>query len=230
MKTLVPSPPRRAWALRSTARLGILMAVTLGAESLFSQGTSYLTGYVQDPTGSAVPNASIVIKNESTGAAYSLKSTDTGVYRSPALDPGSYAIRVSAAGFQESVTRNVELLVGQPRGLDISLQVGAASQSIEVNATPQLLKTEDAGLGQNVQYAQVAGLPYFSRSAGVLLSLAPTVRYTGEDVISYGASRYNVGAYTNVNVTIDGASVIGDRTDVAQMTFNPSVEALQEVK
>ena len=185
MKTLIPSSPRRDWALRVAARLVIWVAVTLGSAPLFSQGTSYLTGYVQDPTGSAVPNASIAIKNENTGSSYALKSTDTGVYRSPALDPGSYEVRVSAAGFQEAVTRNVELLVGQPRGLDISLQVGAASQSIEVNAAPQLLKTEDAGLGQNVQYAQVAGLPYFSRSAGVLLSLAPTVRYTGEDVISY---------------------------------------------
>src|SRR5438874_1640514 len=139
MTILVPSP-RRDWA---TNRLAILIAVTLGTSPLFSQGTSYLTGYVQDSTGSAVPNANIVIKNENTGSNNVLKSTDTGVYRSPALDPGSYEIRVSAAGFQEAVTRNVELLVGQPRGLDISLQVGATSQSIEVNAAPQLLKTED---------------------------------------------------------------------------------------
>ena len=125
MKTLVLFTPRRDWCLRAVARLAISIAVTLGSAPLFSQGTSYLTGYVQDPTGSAVPNANIVIKNENTGSSYALKSTDTGVYRSPALDPGRYEIRVSAAGFQEAVTRNVELLVGQPRGLDLSLQVGA---------------------------------------------------------------------------------------------------------
>jgi hypothetical protein len=202
----------------------------LATALLMAQGTSYLTGYVQDGTGASVPGAKVTIKNESTGSTVSLVTTETGVYRSPVLEPGTYEVRVSATGFQEALSRGVTVLVGQPRGLDITLQVGAATQIVEVNAMAPLLKTEDAGLGQNVQYTQVAGLPYFSRSAGVLLSLAPTVRYTGEDVISYGASRYNVGAYTNVNVVIDGASVIGNRTDVAQMTFNPSVEALQEVK
>ncbi|MBM3775815.1 MAG: TonB-dependent receptor, partial [Acidobacteria bacterium] len=200
------------------------------AGPLTGQGSAYLTGYVRDPSSAAVPSATVTIKNESTGASLELKTNETGIYRSPALAPGTYEIRVAASGFQESVTRGVILLAGQPRGLDVGLQVGAATQIIEVLATAPLLKTEDAGLGQNVQYQQVASLPYFNRSAGVLLSFAPTVRYTGEDVISYGASRYNVGAYTNVNVMVDGASVVGNRTDVAQMVYNPTVEALTEVK
>lgn len=231
MKALISCLPGCIRRLRYAARLTVVASIPLIlAGTLLAQGTSYLTGYVQDPSGAAIPSASVSVKNENNAATYTLKTTDTGVYRSPALEPGSYEVRITAAGFQEAVSRAVTLLVGQPRGLDFTLQVGAATQLIEVTAAAPLLKTEDAGLGQNVQYNQVAGLPYFSRSAGVLLSLAPTVRYTGEDVISYGASRYNVGAYTNVNIMIDGASVIGNRTDVAQMTFNPSVEALQEVK
>src|SRR5581483_3616013 len=184
----------------------------------------------RDQTAAAVAGADVLVRNQATGSSLELKTTEDGVYRTPSLEPGTYEVRVKAQGFQEAVSRDVAVLVGQSRSLDFSLQVGAASEIIEVRAEAPLLKTEDAGLGQNVQYQQVSGLPYFSRSAGVLLSLAPTVRYTGEDVISYGASRYNVGAFTNVNVVIDGASVVGDRTDVAQMTYNPTVEALQEVK
>jgi hypothetical protein len=209
----------------------MLFVLLIAASTLLlAQGSAYLTGFVRDPSGAAVPSATVVIKNESTGETFNLETTETGVYRSPALDAGTYEIRVTAPGFQESVTRGVVLLLAQPRGLDVNLQVGSPTQVVEVQASAPLLKTEDAGLGQNVQYQQVAALPYFNRSAGVLLSLAPTVRYTGEDVISYGASRYNVGAFTNVNILIDGASVIGNRTDVAQMTYNPSVEALTEVK
>jgi len=213
----------------SRALLAFLVLAAL-ATTLWGQGASYLTGFVTDPTQAAVPGATIVIKNQQTGNRYEVKSTATGVYRSPDLAPGVYDVTVTVQGFQESRTTGVEVILGQSRELDISLKVGSVSESVEVQATAALLKTEDPGLGQNIEYAQVANLPYFNRSAGVLLALAPTVRYTGEDVISYGASRYNVGAFTNVNVMVDGSSVNGDRTDVAQMVFNPSVEALQEVK
>ncbi len=208
----------------------LFLLICVVSPQLLGQGSAYLTGFIHDPSGAAVPTAEVVIREESTGQTFELKATETGVYRSPALESGTYEIRVTAPGFQVTVTRGVVVLLGQPQGVDINLQVGATSQTIEVQATAPLLKTEDAGLGQNVQYQQVSALPYFNRSAGVLLSLAPTVRYTGEDVISYRASRYNVGAFTNVNILIDGASVIGNRTDVAQMTYNPSVEALTEVK
>jgi Carboxypeptidase regulatory-like domain len=222
---------RREWLRRlqtgfacSFLLCGLLISYAWG------QGTSYLTGFVTDASGAVVTNATVIVTDESTGTQYELKTTDTGVYRSPTLPPSTYDIDVKAPGFQETITKGVQLLVGTPRSVDVSLTVGAITQSVEVNAGAPLLKTEDAGLGQSVQPQEISGLPYFNRSAGVLLSLAPTVRYTGEDVISYGASRYNVGGFTNVNVMVDGASVNGDREDVSQMVLNPSVEAIREVK
>ena len=210
---------------------GLLVVLgSVGTPRLWGQGTSYLTGYVQDPSGAAVPNAAVAIKNEATGAAVELKTTAEGLYRSPALEVGTYSVTITAQGFQTSVTTGVGVSVGQPRGLDIILKVGAVSQQVQVTAEAPALKTEDAGLGQNVTQSTVAALPYYNRSAGALLALAPTVRYAGEDVISYGASRYNIGGFTNVNVYVDGGSSNGDREDVAQMVLNPSVESLQEVK
>lgn len=197
---------------------------------LAAQGTAYITGNVMDPTGAAVPDATVVVKATATGATYTLKTTADGVYRTPALAPGAYDITVTAKGFQTAVVNGVVVLVGQPRGQSFTLKVGAVSQTVQVTSAPPQLRTEEAGLGQTVTYQQVAKLPYFSRSAGVLLSLSPAVRYAGEDVISYGASRYNVAGYTNVNVMIDGANDTGDREDVAQMVLNPSVETLREVK
>ena len=215
----------------SCGRLLLILALLAwGAMNLWGQGTAYITGFVTDPTQAAVPSASVVIKSDETGSRYDVKTTETGVYRSPVLPPGKYTVSVTAQGFEDSVVTGVEVLLGQSRTLDITLKVGSVSETVRVEATAAFLKTEDPGLGESVEYSQVSSLPYFNRSAGVLLELAPTVRYTGEDVISYGASRYNVGAFTNVNVMLDGMSIIGDRTDVAQMVFNPSVEALQEVK
>ncbi len=197
---------------------------------LFAQGTAYLTGYVLDPSSAGVPSATVEIKNDVTGATLSVKTTASGVYSSPAIDPGTYTVTVTASGFEKSVVKAIAIELGQPRGLDVHLVVGQQQQTVEVTAAAPLLKTEDSGLGQSVDYSQVSELPYFSRSAGSLLGLSPGVRYGGEDSISYGASRYNVAGWTNVNVIVDGSPVNGDRTDVAQMTFNPSVESLSEVR
>src|SRR5579862_1334402 len=203
---------------------------TASVVSALAQGTAYLTGYVFDPNGNAVPNATVEIRNESTGAAFTLTTTEAGIYQSPNLEPNIYIVTVHAQGFQESITTGVRLELGQPRSVDIHLTVGATASTVKVTASAPLLSTEDAGLGQSVDYAQVSKLPYFSRSAGALLGLSPGVRYTGEDSISYGASRYNVAGWTNVNVIVDGSPVMGDREDVAQMTLNPSVEALSDVR
>lgn len=207
-----------------------LMSLGLFAGVVLSQGTSYLTGFISDPSGAPVANATVVVTEEGTGTRYDLKTTAEGIYRTPTIPPGLYDVDVKSQGFKEALSKGVEVLVGQPRSNDIILAVGEVNQSVEVTASAPLLKTEDSGLGQSIQSEQIAALPYFNRSAGVLLSLAPTVRYTGEDVISYGASRYNVAGFTNVNVMVDGTSVNGDREDVAQMVLNPSVEAVQEVK
>src|SRR5262249_7230743 len=126
--------------------------------------------------------------------------------------------------------KGLEIELGQARGLDINLKVGEVSQQVEVTAEAPALKTEDAGLGVNISYEQVSTLPKFGRSMGAMLALAPGVRYTTEDYISYGASRYNIGGFGNANMQVDGARIMGDRMDISQMVFNPSIETLHEVK
>jgi hypothetical protein len=110
------------------------------------------------------------------------------------------------------------------------MEVGEVGTEVQVTAQAPLLRTEDAGLGQSVEYKGVQNLPLFNRNAGVMVSLTPGVRYMGEDFISYGASRFNGVGMGNVNVQVNGANVDSDRTDVNQMTFNPSVESLSEVR
>jgi hypothetical protein len=217
--------------LRQWKFAAILISMwALPALSAFAQGTAYLTGYVFDPHEGAIGSATIQIKNEATGAVFNVTTTDAGLYRSPSLDPGSYVVDVNAPGFKESLTTGVRVELGEPRSLDIHLVVGTSQTIVKVTASAPLLNTEDPGLGQSVDYTQVAKLPYFDRSAGALLALTPGVRYTGEDPISYGASRYNIAGWTNVNIYVDGSPVNGDREDVDQMVLNPTVEALSDVR
>ncbi len=146
-----PHPTARGW-------LWLIVAfLACGAMNLsWGQGTAYITGFVTDPTQAAVAGASVVVKSDDTGTVYDVKTTETGVYRSPALPPGKYSVNVTAAGFQDSVVTGVEVLLGQSRTLDIALKIGAVSETVRVEAVAALLKTEDPGLGENVQYS--AGL------------------------------------------------------------------------
>jgi hypothetical protein len=212
----------------SIAILGLLWIASVSAA--LAQGTSYITGSVYDQGQKSVANAGVEITNEVTGTTFALNTTDTGLYRSPTLEPGSYTVKVNAPGFKESLTTGVRVDLGEARSLDVNLAVGATQAIVTVTASAPMLNTQDSGLGQSVDYAEVAKLPYFDRSAGALLALTPGVRYTGEDPISYGASRYNIAGWTNVNVFVDGAPVNGDREDVAQMVLNPTVEALSDVR
>jgi Carboxypeptidase regulatory-like domain len=209
----------------------VFVSLLAGSSSvLLAQGTSYITGTVYDQGQKPVANAGVGITNEQTGTTLTVNTTDSGLYTSPSLDPGSYTVKVSASGFKDEVTTGVRVELGEPRSLDINLAVGSTQTVVTVTASAPLLNTQDPGLGQSVDYVQVAKLPYFDRSAGALLALTPSVRYTGEDPISYGASRYNIAGWTNVNVFIDGTPANGDREDVAQMVLNPTVEALSDVR
>jgi hypothetical protein len=223
---------------KSTARRDRLWVVSLtmtlllvvNAPMVMGQGTAYLTGFVKDPSGAAVPDATLTLKDLDTGIEQTFKTNESGVYRSGPLRAGSYELTIQAKGFQTNVQKGVVIELGQARGLDITLKIGEVSQQVEVTAEAPALKTEDAGLGVNISYEQVSTLPKFGRSMGAMLALAPGVRYTTEDYISYGASRYNIGGFGNANMQVDGARIMGDRMDISQMIFNPSIETLQEVK
>jgi len=108
----------------SRALLAFLVLAAL-ATTLWGQGASYLTGFVTDPTQAAVPGATIVIKNQQTGNRYEVKSTATGVYRSPDLAPGVYDV-IAAPTFAGHLAPALERL----------LDSGATGLYHAVNAGP----------------------------------------------------------------------------------------------
>lgn len=200
------------------------------ATAAWPQGTAYVTGYTLDQTNAAVANATVVLRNQETGASVSLASNDSGLYRSPMLPAGRYEAVATASGFQRLVRRDLDLVVGQALTVDLQLVVGTNEQVVEVKASPVLLRTEDAGLGQSVQMEEVRRLPFLNRSVGMLVGLAPNVRYLGDELRgSLNPPRFVGVAVGNLNVVINGASASSERTNVNQMGYNPSVEIMSEV-
>lgn len=107
--------------------------------------TGGVTGTVTDPSGAAVPNATVTLKNNDTGAAVSGVSNSTGAYRFALLNPGSYTVSVAAPGFS-GVHQNVSVAVGQSSTVNVKLEVAAFATTVEVTAQGGVLQTDNGNV------------------------------------------------------------------------------------
>ncbi len=136
-----------------------VLAFSLASIALAQTDRGTITGTVQDPAHSAVPDASVVVRNSATGVLYDTKTTSAGDYTVPLLPPGTYVVTVEAPGFEKFVGTGTEVTVGNVSRIDVTLTVGALTQSVTVEATAPLLKSESDEQSQNVDNHQILQLP-----------------------------------------------------------------------
>src|SRR5438046_3191163 len=127
--------------LRSSASGRIVLALSLLAVSFaFGQAvTGSLVGNVTDASGAAVPGATVVIRDISTGISRTGVTSETGTYSFAAVDPGTYAVSVERQGFKKAVKDRVEVLVNSTVRADLTLTVGAVTESVTVQAEVAVL-------------------------------------------------------------------------------------------
>src|SRR5215472_9446587 len=158
-----------------------ILAVLLFATSAFSQEfRATLGGSVRDPTGSIVAGATVVATATTTGTKSSTISDSAGQYSIPFLAPGAYDVSVKATGFKEFVRKSLQLNSGDHAQVDIPLEIGAATQTVEVTADVSLVNTENASVGQSITTREVEDLPLNGRTPLVLSSLSTGVIATGQ--------------------------------------------------
>lgn len=141
-----------------------------------AQNNATLQGTIMDPSGAAVPDATVTVLNQETGTIRQTTTTGTGFYQIAQLLPGQYTVTIEKAGFQKSETTNVTVLAEQIRGLDLTLKLGGATQTVTVNGANQaLLQTEDANIAGTLTTQQVQRLPQFGRDVYELVRLQPGI-------------------------------------------------------
>ncbi|HEX5234423.1 MAG TPA: carboxypeptidase regulatory-like domain-containing protein [Silvibacterium sp.] len=133
----------------------LLLPGNLKAQSIVSGD---IAGTVTDPTGAAVPNASVTVTSESTGQVKKVTSGSSGEFRVPLLSPGGYRIDASAAGFQTSSTTST-VQTGRISTVNVSLSVGQSATTVQVTAAAPLLHTEDAQISTSFSLQQIQNLP-----------------------------------------------------------------------
>ncbi|MGB9606802.1 MAG: carboxypeptidase-like regulatory domain-containing protein, partial [Bryobacteraceae bacterium] len=162
----------------------LLAVLPLGAQEF--RGT--IMGTVTDPQGGVVPNATVEIRNLDTNVVSTLRTNESGVYVAPLLIPGRYSVTANAPGFKKAVREPVQLYVGARVQVDLTLEVGATTETVTVTAEADLLETATASRGQLVDSAKVRDLPLLGRNPFLLAATTPGVYsglYTGK-VASYG--------------------------------------------
>ena len=145
--------------------LAMCALVALCASPLSGQTLGEITGRVADPSGAAVPGAVITLTNVSTNGVRSAISTSSGDYSFPAVAPGFYNLRTEHTGFKAAASNNIEVQVQQTVRLDIGLQVGQVSESVEVTGQADLLQSENASIGTVIENKDVTELPQIGRAS-----------------------------------------------------------------
>jgi hypothetical protein len=158
-----------------------------------------LYGNVIDPTGAAIPGATITARNIATGIETKTASDAAGNYILPSLPPATYSITLEQKGFKATVISGVTLLVDQKARLDAQLQVGGVTTSVQVSGAAPLVDTKTASVGTVVGEQEVVELPLNLRRITTLATLVPgTVNNQGQGYSSYlgGGSPFSEVTYT----------------------------------
>lgn len=185
------------------------VVLLLGTTCAWAQvGTTSVRGVVTDKSGAVVATAKVVLTNGGQALTREMTTGSTGEYEFLALPPGTYMLTVEMQGFRKFENKNVQLLVNLPTTLNVTLEVGAASQTVEVSAQAVTLNTTDATLGIAFDENQVKQLPMEGRNVPDLLSLQAGVLYTG--------NRSDI----NVDTDTRNGAVNGARSDQSNITLD----------
>ena len=213
-----------------------LLAVVCIVSSAWAQkDAGSIVGTVKDQTGAIVAGAKVTVSDVERGIRLETKSNDSGEYVAGPLRVGRYTVTVEHPGFKKAVTPPVDLDVQQRIALNIALQVGQISESIEVTAATPLLETEMSELGQVVDNKRMVNLPLNGRNFAQLALLTAGTAPSepgARDEGGFGFSANGARSLQN-NFLLDGVdnnSNLPDLLNETNYVIQPSVEAIEEFK
>jgi hypothetical protein len=187
----------------------VLLATWMLLPAEAQQITGSIVGTVKDEQGAVVTSATVKAGNVDTGFSRSSTANEYGDYRIDYLPVGTYSVQVEAPGFKVFVQQNIALTVDQAQTINVTLAVGAQSQTVTITEAPPLVNTSSAELGRTIEPAEIVGLPLVNRNAYAQLSLTPGVQSNSASAQSNpsGTPNFQIGVPSTqvvVNGGIDG--------------------------
>ncbi|MCC7155240.1 MAG: carboxypeptidase regulatory-like domain-containing protein, partial [Bryobacterales bacterium] len=159
----------QSWMRRAVLTIALIVA---GSANLVSQNvTASISGVVTDATGAVVPNIPVVATNEGTGAHFQAATDGNGQYSIRAIPIGSYTLTAEARGFKRFETKGIRVQVNEVARVDISLTVGATTETITVSSEVVTVDTTTAVLKSVVDQKRIEDLPLNGRNPTQLMRL-----------------------------------------------------------
>lgn len=194
--------------------------------------TGTIVGTIRDSSGATLPNATVTLTNVGTNAQVEVKADESGDFIAPGLAPGVYSIKTQASGFKQSVMEPVRLLANRSVRIEISLEPGAITQQVEVQAIAPVINSESPTIGNILESRTITLLPLNGRtvdrliriSAGVTTDSASNPRVAGSAY--WGGIQFNVDGVT-YNDSGNGGSAYSFRNGASTL---PSIDAVSEFK
>jgi len=215
----------------------VVLSCCTGLQAQNSRGT--ILGHVEDPSGAAVPDAKVTVRNNNTGVANEFTTGPAGDFTFVNLNPGTYSLAVEKAGFRATGSSGLILEVDQTLRQDFRLEVGQVTQEVTVSATTQMVSTDSTTVGNVMSHELLETLPVNGRDFTELLSLD-----AGATIVSGGNQLYwnlhGLGGEEFHEVSLDGARPDSVSYLVDGVTNNgnffsvasniPNLSAIQEFK
>ena len=223
--------------MRFFNRFSILALILSALVALAQDPRGIILGRVTDASASPLANAAIKITNTATGLTVTTNSSETGDYRAPYLNPGTYNVEIEAPGFSKMIRSSVQVRTTETVTLDIEMKVGQVSESVEVKAETPLLNAADVSLGQVIDQRRIEELPLFAGNAMDLVHLAPgTVNGTNlrlrKAPFNSAPSSFGTNGTGNNNndFTIDGVVNVYSDGTAPRVAFSPPQTSIAEFK
>ena len=197
-------------SFRAVFKIQLALFFCLTAWGQFEAGS--VVGTVKDPTGLAMPNVVIEMRSLATNVTRQSVTSAAGDFDFVAVQPGKYAVTAKRPGFKET-TQNFEVAVSQRVELNLSMEVGAATQSVTVEGTSVAVETASSDMNNVRTRQQVVDLPLNNRNFTQLVQLAPGVNSKGS------STNVSNGGYTAGRGT-SGAVINGNSSDIGIYLFD----------
>ena len=192
--------PRVLWVVLFSLLGFLSLSTTLHAQS--AAGSGRLEGTVLDPTGAAVPSATVTVRNVATGVSTTVTADSDGHFVLLYLAPGTYVVSLEKPGFQTVLLKDVVVTVGTTVNLRPQLPIGNASTTVTVNAAPPLVDTAQSALSSVVGEKAIESLPLNGRNFTDFVLLTAGATTDGD----FGMVSFNGIAGNFNNYTVDGAN------------------------
>jgi hypothetical protein len=211
----------------------LLLTLFLGHAAMGADTTGTVVGTVADPSHAAIPGVEVRLVNENTNIVTVQQSNPEGGFLFNLVLPGRYTIAASAEGFRKSAVSGIVVEVNKNTRVDLTLDLGELSQTVEVTASAGRIDSVSAQVSTNVARTYVSELPTSTRSVLSFAELAPGVQLQNTSILPYLIGVVGTSALVNGNRTggnvfyLDGSDNSGAFQNTAFQFPNP--ESVEEV-